>query len=192
MNIDKILAYLLDNWIAIAALIFSLPSCVFGIINYRNSIPKLKIDTECDVNYLVGFMYYSEWRLAIANLRIDNVSTIDISMSEISLTADGKTYYPILKSFPTQYSRDGIFLQRVDTPNVGRELKIYSDNLLNTPRIESHGSVYGYLVFSEIPNIKKHLSGTLEIKTPTKTFKSKILFIPLPKQYKTTFKQLSE
>lgn len=192
MSIKNIISYITDNWIAITALILSVPSCILGIINYKNAIPKLKITTDAHANYLVGFMYYSEYRLAIAHVIIENISSADVTMSNISLLIDGNEYYATLESFPTRYSQDGLFFPLVDSENRGLELKTFSENILHNMRVESRGVVHGYLIFTDIKQIDKPLFAMLSVKTPTKIFKSDILFIPLPKCYKTTFTPLQE
>lgn len=190
---NHMLQYLLDNWIALLALVISIPSCFLAIKSYFRSIPKLKIKNGRK-NWLIGFFDDSSipHQIAISRLTIENTSTTDISISTIYLDINGVSFPATHPKYKDAHNDSGISISTDPSLRHGFTLNLTSENILNNLRIQSNGNISGFVVFEEIPIITEIISGKIVIEAPNKTYQYDITFEPMPDGYFTVLRPLSK
>lgn len=177
------LEYLKANLIAIIALLISLAGFGLSFKNYLKSNVNLKISSNPDSSYCLGFMWYEKYKLIVIDLTIENKSTSAVDISRIRLIDNTNIYLASTISIEDRHNPNGISLLSLDENSYIR-INITSDNILNVTRIPSYGTTNGYAVFKIMELITEPKSYTLIVDTPYKSFKAKVLVNLCPEGFK--------
>lgn len=183
---NPVLSFISNHIIELVALLFSLINLFLYYRTIRKEKVKLLITQNSEEAYSLRLTWYQQYNLSFLHIRVDNNSKSDTSISEVVLLDDsGKTYIASEFFLGDPYNKNGLTLFSQDETRYLYDLK--SENLLNTTRIPSYGSVQGYLTFFDFPLLKTSSDFTLRIKTPSKEFKTKVIIHPLPQTLKPMY-----
>ncbi|MBC3796462.1 hypothetical protein [Acetobacterium tundrae] len=171
--------YFFDNWIAIMALVLSITSISLSLHIYWKTVVKLKI-AFADDNYCFGFNWYSEYKIAMSYLLIENNSNTDVSISGIELTMNSKTYRAGRIDVQDYRNKNGITLLTNDSSDQYILFNIRTENILDNTRIASNGKIEGYAIFHVDSIIEKQTSCEIRLITPGRSFSNIIILNPLP------------
>lgn len=173
-----------DKWIEISALVISIVSICISLSGFLKSIVKLKIISENDVNFSVGYVQYSVYSILFLEVTIENISTSDTDFSNAKIFYKSKEYNAELfqKNACMDSNYDGIMLYNESDNSNKLFVKLRKCNILGD-RIPSHGSIKGYITFMDFPILDCEEIVKLIIHTPTKNFTKKIKILPLPNKF---------
>ncbi len=173
--------YFFNNLIGFLALFISLVNLFLYYRSLKKETVKLKIYQDNDEAYSFSFTIYQKYKCLFFHVNIENLSKTDASISKLFITDKfGNDYFPSEFNIGDYHNENGITLYTSDDKSDGYRYNLKSENLLNNLRVKSHGNISGFLVFLNFPVITTNDAVTLNIQTPTKSFKQTIHINPLP------------
>jgi hypothetical protein len=150
--------------------------------NYIESLPNLKISYDILKSYCFGFYYYGEYKLAIVNLTLENISTNPIDITKINLIDGSKWYLATFPKIKDDYNENGIVLINEDETKF-IDINILSENIIKNTIVSPHGTLNGYAVFENVEPITNPKNYKIIIETPRKVFEKEIIINPLSNEF---------
>ncbi|WP_368488474.1 hypothetical protein [Clostridium sp. BJN0013] len=170
------------NILSIFALLISLISITISIKVYLRSKIDLKISSNSEDNFSIGFNLYKEYKLIILYLSISNNSTSAVDISQIRLVHSNKFYLASKIELADYYNSNGITLINSNSSE-HMLFDITTDNILNNPRIQSYGTIHGFAVFENVNLIQHPQKFKLIVDTPSKSFRTLVTVNPCPDNF---------
>lgn len=147
---------------------------IFKLKNYSESIVNIKISYDIFKSYCFSFYPYSEYKLAIIYLTLENTSTSSIDITKIQLIDKSKSYLATFPKIKDDYNKNGISLIK-DNDEIKCVIKnTLSENILNNTTLPPKGALKGYAVFENIEPISNSENYNIIIETPNKIFQEEI------------------
>lgn len=176
--------FIKSNILECIAITISIISLFFSLKEHFKSIVKLRIKQTDNIRWSFGFRFYGEYQLFVTYIQILNSSKSDVTISSIYAKYNNTIYKAIIPPVCDILNKKGIRLFVNDDLTSGININFTSENILNSPRLESRDAISGFIVIDDFPILNKKSNIDLFIETPEKTFKVQIEGEPLPEKYR--------
>lgn len=158
---------------------------IYKFKNYCESIVNLRISYDISKSYCANFYSYTEYKLVILYLTIENTSTSPTDITRLELTDMSNSYLANVSEIRDYYNENQINLVTEDEDEDFEcvNIDILSENILRNTEVSPHGVLKGYVVFENVESLTDTSYYKIIVETSNnKFFEKELNLSPLSRQ----------